>query len=80
MPARQTDISEQTVRRVLIEAGDSPQQIAEALHISVKTVNAYSPYTRGSYRFGEKSENAEKLALWRQNRREQQEKSEGVKK
>lgn len=43
----------------------TPQEIADHLKISLKTVVNHMPYTRGSYAIGQKSENAKRIARCR---------------
>lgn len=80
-------LSTQTVRRILLDAGEActeeatniqlrldagetPEAIASALGVTVKTVRAYCPYQRGSYAVGEKTEGALKVASWRERKRQ----------
>lgn len=51
-------------------------EIAVILGIKLKTIAAYLPYTKGSYSIGEKSINAERIALCRKRK---QNKSTGTK-
>ena len=44
----------------------SAEDVASALNISVKTVRAYQPYSKGSYAVGAKSDNAIRIARCRQ--------------
>lgn len=48
--------------------GMEPQEIAEYLHISVKTVKSNMPYVRGRYRDNQ-TPNAIKIAQWRESKR-----------
>lgn len=52
----------------LIETGHSIDQVAEMLLISPKTVRIYLPYRRGPYVGSKKSQNAIKIAQWRQSK------------
>lgn len=85
--ARASGISEQSVRRILIdagayrsptasevcrraEAGEAPEQIAQALGLSIKSVMSYLPYSKGPYCIGEKSVNSQRIARHRQRKGE----------
>lgn len=78
-------ISEQSVRRILVNAGEysnsrsqeiadlvaegkSKEEIAEILHISRNTVQAYLPYSRSPYIINdrERTENALRIKRWRE--------------
>lgn len=48
--------------------GMDPQEIAEYLHISVKTVKSNMPYTRGRYRENQ-TPNAISIAQWRERKK-----------
>lgn len=48
--------------------GMDPQEIAEYLHISVKTVKSNLPYTRGRYRDNQ-TPNAITIAQWRERKK-----------
>lgn len=67
---------EEITRR--FENGETRDEIADALGVSVKTVSAYLPYSRGTYALGEKSDNAKRIASWRESRSAKV--AEGVKK
>lgn len=47
-----------------------PEEVAAKLGCAVKTIKAYTPYSRGSYAVGEKSINAERIAKSRQRKKE----------
>ena len=61
----------QTGERIsqLAAEGLSQEEISQRLNLSPNTVNSYMPYSRGSYALGEKTENAVKIASWRQKKR-----------
>ena len=54
-----------------IDEGESIEEIAAALNLKPKTVLGYLPYTKGSYRTGEKSKNASNIARWREKKAEE---------
>ena len=60
---------EATNIRLRLDAGETPEAIASALGVTVKTVRAYCPYQRGSYAVGEKTEEALKVASWRERKK-----------
>ena len=53
----------------LFKEGLSPEKIAKKLNISVKTVNAYLPYSKGDYLGDYRSDNALRIEKMRDNRK-----------
>ena len=53
----------------LFKEGLSPEEIAKKLNISVKTVNAYLPYSKGDYLGDYRSDNALRIEKMRDNRK-----------
>ena len=47
-----------------------PEEVAAKIGRTVKTVKAYTPYSKGSYAVGAKSINAERIAKSRQRKKE----------
>ena len=45
----------------MLDRGMTIQEIAEKLKINRKTVESYTPYSKGSYSIGEKSINAQRI-------------------
>lgn len=85
--SKKTGLSEQTVRKMLVSegilneyavqingmlgSGMSKEDIAKQMGVTVKTVGAHLPYTRGTYCDSEKSENAIRIARWRKKKKEE---------
>lgn len=61
----------------LNDLGLNVSDIAEFLRISEDAVRVNLPYTKGSYATGPKSENAEKIAKCRANKKTKNQKNEG---
>ena len=53
----------------LYKGGLSPEEIANELDISIKTVNAYLPYSKGDYLGDDRSDNALRIEKMRNNRK-----------
>lgn len=58
-----SEITEEINRRYC--KGDSLEEIAATMHMSVKAVMMHLPYSRNSYAVDEKTDNAKRIAEWR---------------
>lgn len=51
------------------EEGVSSVEICDRLKISRSTLDKYTPYTKGAYSFGAKTENAKRIAMCRERKK-----------
>jgi hypothetical protein len=54
----------------MVDAGLSIKEVAGRLSCTVAAVQAFLPYSRGSYMIGEKTENAKHIADWRKKQKD----------
>lgn len=66
-------VSDQSARAIrLYQSGKTVEEVAVALHIAVATAESMRPYSRGSYVFDGKTDNAVRIKRWREKKGEKE--------